>query len=46
MGTYKDWQIHIKAGSRPIKLQESWSGPQTNRKSYNNIVEGISDILT
>ena len=36
IGTYEDWQIHTKTGSRPIKLQESWSGPHTNRTPSNN----------
>ena len=31
MGIYKDWQIHTKTSFRLIKLQESRSGPHTNR---------------
>ena len=37
MGIYEDWQIHTKTGFRPIKLQESRSGPHTNRTSHDNI---------
>ena len=37
MGIYEDWQIHTKTGFRPIKPQESRSGPHTNRTLYNNI---------
>ena len=36
MGIYEDWQIHTKTGFRPIKLQESRSGPHTNRTPSNN----------
>ena len=36
MGIYKDWQIHTKTGFRPIKMQESRSGPHTNRMPYNS----------
>ena len=32
MGIYEDSQIHTKTSFRPIKLQENWSGPHTNRK--------------
>ena len=35
MGIYEDWQIHTKTSFRPIKLQESWSDPHTNRTPYN-----------
>ena len=38
MRIYKDWQIHMKTGSRPIKLQESGSGPHTNQTPCNNTV--------
>ena len=38
MGIYEDRQIHTtKTRFRPIKLQESQSGPHTNRTPYNNI---------
>ena len=36
MGIYEDWQIHTKTSFRPIKLQESLSGPHTNRTPSNN----------
>ena len=36
MGIYEDRQIHTKTGFRPIKLQESRSGPYTNRTPSNN----------
>ena len=36
MGIYEDRQIHTKTGFRPIKLQESRSGPHTNRMPSNN----------
>ena len=36
MGIYEDRQIHTKTGFRPIKLQESRSGPHTNRTPSNN----------
>ena len=36
MGIYEDRQIHTKTGFRPIKLQESQSGPHTNRTPSNN----------
>ena len=36
MGIYEDWQIHTKTGFRPIKLQESRSGPHANRMPSNN----------
>ena len=36
MGIYEDWQIHTKTGFRPIKLQESRSGPHTDRMPSNN----------
>ena len=36
MGIYEDRQIHTKTGFRPIKLQESRSGPHTNRTLSNN----------
>ena len=32
------WQIHTKTGFRPIKLQESQSGPHTNRTAYNKYI--------
>ena len=35
MGIYEDRQIHTKTGFRPIKLQESRSGPHTNRTPSN-----------
>ena len=37
MGIYEDRQIHTKTGFRPIKLQESRSGPHTNRTPSNNV---------
>ena len=36
MGIYEDRQIHTKTGFRPIKLQESRSGPHTDRTPSNN----------
>ena len=36
MGIYEDWQIHSKTGFRPIELQESRSGPHTNRTPSDN----------
>ena len=36
MGIYEDWQIHTKTSFRPIKLQESRSGPHTNQTPSNN----------
>ena len=41
MGIYEDWQIHTKTGFRPIKLQESRSGPHTNRTPSNKPGENI-----
>ena len=38
MRIYEDRQIHTKTGFRPIKLQESRSGPHTNRTPSNNIL--------
>ena len=35
MAIHEDWQIHIKTGFRPIELQESQSGPHTNRTPHN-----------
>ena len=37
MGIYEDRQIHTKTGFRPIKLQESRSGPHTNRTPSNKV---------
>ena len=37
MGIYEDRQIHTKTGFRPIKLQESRSGPHTNRTPSDNL---------
>ena len=37
IGIYEDRQIHTKTGFRPIKLQESRSGPHTNRTPSNNL---------
>ena len=34
--TFKAYGPHAVSGSRPIKLQESRSGPHTNRTPYNN----------
>ena len=36
MGIYEDRQIYTKTGFRPIKLQESRSGPHTDRTPSNN----------
>ena len=36
MGIYKDRQIHTKTSSRPIKWQDSQSGPHNNRMPLNN----------
>ena len=38
MGIYEDRQIHTKTGFRPIKLQESRSGPHTNRMPSNYLL--------
>ena len=38
MGIYEDRQIHTKASFRPIKLQESQSGPHTNQTPSNKQV--------
>ena len=38
MGIYEDRQFHTKTGFRPVKLQESRSGPHTNRTPSNNII--------
>ena len=37
MGIYEDRQIHTKTGFRPIKLQESRSGPCTNQMPSNKV---------
>ena len=45
MGIYDNWQIHTKTGFRPIKLQESQSGPHTNRTPSNNGLYEAEDLL-
>ena len=46
MGIYEDWQIHTKTGFRPIKLQESRSGPHTNRTPSNNTLQNFTFMGT
>ena len=42
MGIYEDWQIHTRTGFRPIKLQESRSGPHANRTPSNKGAYGLA----
>ena len=44
MGIYEDRQIHTKTGFRPIKLQESRSGPHTNRTPSNKGIYCLTKI--